>query len=229
MTLRFLGHACFSVTLADGTRLLFDPFITPNDLARDKIDVDSLEADFLLVTHGHADHLADAESILARTGATLISNFEIVSWFGAKGFEKSHPLNHGGAHDFPFGRVKYVNAIHSSSLPDGSYGGNPGGFVLECPDGAFYVSGDTALHADQKILGERHQLDFGVLCIGDNFTMGPEDAALAAEWAGVKRAVGVHYDTFPPIEIDHDAARAAFSKRGVELLLPGIGEEIELP
>lgn len=225
--LTYYGHACFGVELADGTRLLVDPFITPNELAKE-IDVAGIGADFVLITHGHEDHLADAEDLLKRTGATLVSNFEIVSWFAKKGIDKAHPMNHGGGFDFPFGRVKYVNAIHSSSLPDGSYGGNPGGFVIETPESSFYISGDTALHADQKILGELHRLDFGVLCIGDNFTMGPADAAIAAEWAGLKKAVGVHYDTFPPIKIDHTAARGEFSKRGVELQLPAIGETIDL-
>ena len=224
--LTYYGHACFAVEL-EGTRLLFDPFITPNELAKD-IALDSIEADFVLLTHGHADHVADAESVLRRTGATLISNFEIVSWFAAKGIENGHGMNHGGGFDFPFGRVKYVNAIHSSSLPDGSYGGNPGGFVIESPSASFYVSGDTALHADQKLLGELHRLDFGVLCIGDNFTMGPREAALAAEWARLKKAVGVHYDTFPPIRIDHEKAKGEFAARGVELLLPAIGGTIEL-
>lgn len=225
--LTYYGHSCFAVTLPCGTRLLFDPFIRPNDLAKD-IDVDAIQADYVLVTHGHADHLADAGDILTRTGAQLISNFEIVTWFQGKGIENAHPLNHGGGFDLPFGRVKYVNAIHSSTLPDGSSGGNPGGFVIETPDTAFYVSGDTALHSDQKLLGEFHDLKFAVLCIGDNFTMGPGDAAVAATWAGVNTAVGVHYDTFPPIQIDHAKATATFEAKGVSLLLPAIGETIEV-
>ena len=225
MKLTYYGHASFGVELDDGTRLLFDPFITPNELARD-IDIDAIEADYVLLTHGHADHVADAAAILKRTGAVLVSNFEIVSWFQGQGVEKAHPMNHGGAFGFPFGRVKYVNAVHSSTLPDGSPGGNPGGFVIETAGGSFYVSGDTALHADQKILGELHRLDFAVLCIGDNFTMGPRDAAIAAQWVGVNRVVGVHYDTFPPIRIDAAAAKGEFASRGVELLLPAIGETI---
>lgn len=223
----YYGHSSFAIQLDGGTRLLFDPFISPNDLASE-IDVDSIEADYVLLTHGHADHVADAESILKRTGATLISNFEVAGWFEKKGIENSHGMNHGGGFDFPFGRVKYVNAVHSSSMPDGTYGGNPGGFVIETPEGSFYVSGDTALHYDQKIIGERHRLDFAVLCVGDHFTMGPEDAAIAAGWVGVTKAIGTHYDTFPPIKIDKDSAKGVFAERGVELLLPAIGETIEL-
>jgi L-ascorbate metabolism protein UlaG (beta-lactamase superfamily) len=223
----FYGHACFALTLRCGTRLLFDPFISPNPLAA-HIDVNSVAADYVLITHGHADHLADAESILRRTGAKLVSNFEIVTWFAAKGIEHADAMNHGGGIDVPFGRITYVNAVHSSSLPDGSYGGNPGGFVIRADDRCIYVSGDTALHADQKILGERHRPDVVVLCIGDQFTMGPADAALAATWAGARKAVGVHYDTFPPIRIDHNKAVREFATKGVELLLPGIGETIAL-
>jgi L-ascorbate metabolism protein UlaG (beta-lactamase superfamily) len=227
ISLTFYGHACFSVTTPCGTRLLFDPFITPNPLAA-HIDVDSIAADYVLITHGHADHLADAEAILKRTGATLVSNVEIVTWFAAKGIGNAEPLNHGGGVDFPFGRVTYVNAVHSSSLPDGSYGGNPGGFVIRAGGTCLYVSGDTALHADQQLLGQRHRPDVAVLCIGDHFTMGPADAALAAKWSGVRRAVGVHYDTFPPIRIDRDAAIREFAAQEVELLLPAIGETVSL-
>jgi L-ascorbate metabolism protein UlaG (beta-lactamase superfamily) len=226
MKLTFLGHACFSVEVA-GQHLLFDPFITGNPLAK-HLDVDKIPADYVLLTHGHGDHVADAESILRRTGAQLISSYEIVSWYGAKGIANGHPMNLGGSYRTPFGRVKYVNAVHSSVLPDGTYGGNPGGFVIDTAEGTFYVSGDTALTQDIKLIGEYHKPDWAVLCIGDNFTMGPDDAAIAAEWTGVKRAIGVHYDTFPPIEIDHAAAKKAFADRGVELLLPAIGETIEL-
>ena len=227
MKLTYFGHSCFQVKL-DGATPLFDPFISPNPAAS-AINVDVLRPDYVLLTHGHSDHVADAERILKNSGATLVSNYEIVTWFAAKGIENAHPLNHGGGHDFPFGRVSYVNAIHSSMLPDGSYGGNPGGFVIKTPGGTFYVSGDTALTMDMKIIGDRHRPDFAVLCIGDNFTMGPDDAALAAEWAGVRHVVGVHYDTFPPIAIDHGKAREAFAKRGIELHLLPIGASIEFP
>jgi len=226
MKLTFLGHSCFLVEIA-GSRLLFDPYITDNPLAKN-VDITSLHPDYVLLSHGHGDHVGDAEKIIKYSGATLISNFEIVTWFANKGNTHGHPMNLGGAFQFPFGRVKYVNAVHSSVLPDGTYGGNPGGFVIETSEGGFYYSGDTALTQDIKLIGDFHHLDFAVLCIGDNFTMGAADAAIAAEWAGVKRAVGVHYDTFPPIQIDHAAAIQSFADRGVELLLPGIGDTIEL-
>jgi L-ascorbate metabolism protein UlaG (beta-lactamase superfamily) len=225
MKLTYYGHSCFGVELADGTHLLFDPYITANELAND-VDIDRIPADYVLITHGHFDHMADAEAILHRTGAKLIANFEIVSWYGGKGITNAHPMNAGGAFQFPFGRVKAVNAIHSSVLPDGTYGGGPVGYVVEAGGAAFYVSGDTALHMDMKLIGERYALEFAVMCIGDNFTMGAEDAAIAANWTGARSVVGVHYDTFPPIKIDKTAAKQAFAKQGVELLLPGIGETV---
>lgn len=227
MKLTYFGHSCFQVELP-GATLLFDPFLTPNPAAAG-IDVDLLRPDFILLTHGHSDHVADAELIAKNCGATLVSNYEIATWFSAKGVENTHPLNHGGGHDFRFGRVIFVSAIHSSTLPDGTYGGNPGGFVIKTPGASFYVSGDTALTMDMKIIGERHHPDFAVLCIGDNFTMGPDDAAFAAEWTGVRHVVGVHYDTFPPIRIDHAKAREAFRKRGIELHLLPLGGSVEFP
>lgn len=226
MKVTYLGHASLAIEVS-GSKLLIDPFISPNPLASG-IDAGKLEADYVMITHGHEDHLADAESILKRTGAALISNYEIVSWFGRKGITSGHPLNHGGGFSFDFGRVTFVNAIHSSMLPDGSYGGNPGGFVVESTEGNFYISADTALTLDMKLIGESARIDWAALCIGDNFTMGPGDAAKAAQFVGTRKVVGVHYDTFPPIKIDHNAAMQLFKDAGVELLLPGIGDEINI-
>lgn len=221
MNITYLGHGCIQAQIQEKT-LLFDPFITPNPLAA-KIDIESLEPDYILVTHGHEDHVADVEAIAKRTGATVISNFEIVSWFGEKGI-KGHPMNHGGAWDFDFGSVKMVNAVHSSVLPDGSYGGNPAGFVIKTASGTFYFAGDTALHYDMKLIPEFFNLDFAVLPIGDNFTMGVDEAVKAAKFVDTTTVIGMHFDTFPYIEINKTTAINKFKSADVNLILMDIGE-----
>ena len=225
MKLTYYGHACFAV-VAGGKTLLFDPFITPNPLAR-KIEAGKIAADFILVSHGHGDHVADVIAIAQRTGATVVAPFEVGDWFEKKGVKNVQAMNHGGAAQVSFGRVKLTAAIHSSSMPDGSYGGNPCGFVIESNDGNFYYSGDTALTCDMKLIGEQTKLRFAVLPIGDFYTMGIEDAVRAAGLIGVNRIVGVHYDTFPPIQIDRAAATKAAEAGGKELVLPAIGETID--
>jgi L-ascorbate metabolism protein UlaG (beta-lactamase superfamily) len=225
MKLTYYGHACFAVE-AGGKTLLFDPFITPNPLA-EKVDIKKIPADFILVSHGHSDHVADVVEIAKRTGATVIAPFEVGCWFEEKGVANVQAMNHGGAARMPFGRVKLTAAIHSSSMPDGRYGGNPAGFLIETSNGSFYYSGDTALTWDMKLIGEQTKLQFAVLPIGDFFTMGIDDAVRAADFLGVTRIVGVHYDTFPPIKLDHGAAIKTAQTAGKELLLPKIGETIE--
>jgi L-ascorbate metabolism protein UlaG (beta-lactamase superfamily) len=222
MKITYYGHSCFGAQVA-GKALLFDPFITGNDLAK-SIDITRIPADYILVSHGHADHMADAIAIAKRTGATVISNFEITVWFGKQGLQKTHPLNHGGGFQFDFGRAKFVTALHSSSLPDGTYGGNPGGFVIESAEGNFYFAGDTALTLDMKLIGESCKLNFAALPIGDNFTMGIDDAIRAAGFVGCDQVLGLHYDTFAPIKIDHAAAIAKFRASGKTLTLLRPGE-----
>ena len=222
MNFTYYGHSCFAVEVS-GRVLLFDPFITPNPQAA-AIDVKALRADYILVSHGHQDHLADAVGLAKRTGATVLANYEVATWLGRQGAGKVHPLNHGGGCAFDFGRVKLVNAIHSSSMPDGSYGGNPGGFVVESAPGNFYYSGDTALTMDMKLIGESTPLAFAVLCVGGNFTMDTADAVKAADFIGCREIVGVHYDTFPPIKIDHEEARKKFQAAGKTLHLLKIGD-----
>jgi len=225
MKVTYYGHACFAAEVANRT-LLFDPFITGNELAK-KINPKNIAADYILISHGHADHMADALDIAKRTGAMLISNYELTVWFGKQGWQTSHPLNHGGGHRFDFGRVKFVTAIHSSGLPDGTYGGNPGGFVIESEQGNFYYSGDTALTMDMKLIGESTGLKFAALPIGDNFTMDVDDAIKAAEFVRCDHILGLHYNTFPPIQIDERKAVERFknAKKELVLLQPGASHD----
>lgn len=226
MKLTYYGQSCFAV-VAGGKNLVFDPFITPNELAK-HISLASIEADYILASHGHADHLADCVTLAKQTGATAIGAFELVEWLNNKGVEKYHPMNIGGKWTFDFGTVKCTNAIHSSAMPDGSYGGNPMGFIVTAGGQSFYYSGDTALTMDMQLVPRWAKLDFAVLPIGDNFTMGYEDAILAAEMIRCKNIVGVHYDTFGFIKIDHEKVKKAFKDAGLNLFLPRIGESIDL-
>lgn len=221
MKATYYGHSCFAVETA-GRTLLFDPFITPNELARN-VDLNKVRADFILISHGHFDHLADAVALARQTGALVISNYEITVWLGQQGVTKTHPLNHGGGARFDFGRAKFTPAIHSSGLPDGSYGGNPGGFLVETTDGAFYYSGDTALTYDMKLIGEGPRLRFAALPIGDNFTMGVDDAIKAADFVRCDEILGLHYNTFPPIRINTAEAVQQFNaaRKNLHLLQPG--------
>ncbi len=222
MNITYYGHSCFLIE-TNGKKILFDPFISGNELASEII-IDDIPADYILLSHGHADHVADAERIAKNTGATIISNFEIITWFENKGIE-GHPLNHGGKYDFDFGTVKYVNAIHSSSMPDGSYGGNPGGFVIWNDEGSFYFSGDTALTMDMKLIPLTcPPLDFAILPIGDNFTMGIEEANLAADFIETKKIIACHYDTFGIIAVDKQKAKKIICTDGDELIFMNIGE-----
>jgi len=226
MKVKFLGHASLLIEFG-GKKLLFDPFISANELAS-SIDIKNIETDYILITHGHQDHVLDVEEIAKRTGATLISNYEIISYYANKGLN-GHPMNHGGKFKFDFGTVKYVNAIHSSVLPDGTYGGNSGGFVIWDDSNCFYIAGDTALTEDMKLIPLTcPKLDFAVLPIGDNFTMGYEDALIASQYIQCDQVMGYHFDTFPPIKIDKSEAKQLFDNHKKELLLPEIGKTYDL-
>ena len=225
MKITFYGHACLGIQVND-VHILVDPFISGNP--KDKhIEIESLKADYILLTHAHQDHILDAEAIAKRTNAVIVSNFEVVTHYGKLGIE-THPMNHGGQWDFEFGNLKYVNAIHSSSFPDGSYGGQPGGFVIEGEHKNIYIAGDTAVTMDMKLIPMHTQLDLAVLPIGDNFTMGIDDAIIASDFVECDKILGCHYDTFGYIEIDHEEANRKFFDRGKDLMLLKIGESIEL-
>lgn len=222
----YYGHSTFLISIG-GKNILFDPFITPNEKAT-KIAIPSIQADYILVTHGHEDHVADVESIAKLTQATIVANFEVATWFEGKGLQNVQSMNHGGSKILEFGKIKYVNAIHSSTLPDGTPGGNPGGFVVQSDDACFYYAGDTALTYDMKLIAEEFTIDFAFMPIGDNFTMGIKDAIKAAEYVGTQKIIGMHYDTFPQIEINKEEAKKAADKAGLELIMLNIGETITL-
>ena len=215
------GHSCFSVIIK---HKILDPFITYNELAKG-IDAASVEA-LYISSHGHEDHIADCVAI-ARTGAKVVCSFEIHMWLNRQA-TNTHPMNTGGKWSFDFGVVKCVTAHHSSGLPDGTYGGNPMGFVFTSEEGNFYYSGDTALTLDMQLIPQYAALNFAVLPIGDNFTMDAADAVQAAKFIQCRKIIGVHYDTFGYIKIDHEAAKQLFAEQGLQLYLLSPGESMEL-
>ncbi|HQV77486.1 MAG TPA: metal-dependent hydrolase [Chitinophagales bacterium] len=227
MHFTYYGHSCFLIE-TNGIKILFDPFISPNELAKGKVDINTIECNYIAISHGHFDHVADVENIAQRTNATIICAYELYEYFSKKGLKNFRPMNVGGKWTTDFGSVKCVNAVHSSNLPDGSYGANAMGFVFNTKEGDFYYSGDTALTMDMQLIPRWANLKFAVLPIGDNFTMDVEDAITAADFVQCNKVIGVHYDTFGFIVINHDEAKEKFTKKEKELLLLNIGETINL-
>jgi len=222
----YYGHSCFSVEL-NGKNILFDPFITPNPKAS-MIDISTIQPDFILVTHGHGDHIADLVAIAKQSKAQVISVYEITEWLLDQGIENSLPMDIGGSVNLGFCTVKMVKAEHSSSFPDGSYAGNASGFVVQTFESSFYFAGDTALTLDMQLIPLTFNLDFAFLPIGDNFTMGIEDAVKSSKLIDCKKIIGMNFDTFPPIEINHKYAYDQFSSAGLNLILPLINQTFEL-
>lgn len=225
MKLTYYGHSCFLIE-TEGKKMLFDPFISGNPLIKD-FDVNTIEADFILVSHAHDDHVADLVTIAKNTGAKVICAFEIMLWLNEKGIENVHPMNTGGGFNFDFGRVKCTVAQHSSGFGDRSYGGNPMGFVVTTKEATFYYSGDTALTMDMQLVPYWGKIDFALFPIGDNFTMDAKDAAIAADFVKTQKVIGLHYDTFGYIVINKDDAKKTFDNDKATLILPEIFETID--
>jgi L-ascorbate metabolism protein UlaG (beta-lactamase superfamily) len=225
MKVTYYGHSSFEIEIG-GKKLLTDPFISANSLAK-AINVNSLKPDYILLSHGHGDHIADLETIQKNSGAKVICIADIAGWLGNKGMSNVHAMNIGGGFNFDFGRVKMVYALHSSSMPDGAYGGNPAGYVLYSEGKKIYFAGDTALTLDMKLLADEN-LDLALLPIGDNYTMGADDAIKACGFINCKKVIGMHYDTFPVIVIDKAETKRKFDKAGIDLTLLKIGESMSL-
>jgi len=226
MKITFFGHACLQVEVG-GKVLLVDPFITGNPKAA-HINIAELHPDYILLTHAHQDHTLDVETVLHyNPTAILVSNAEIITHYNAKGFT-GHMMNHGGSWLFDFGKLTYVTAIHSSSFPDGTYGGNPGGFVIEGEHKNIYIAGDTALTYDMKLIPLRTKLDLAILPIGSNFTMDVDVSLIASDFLECDKIMGYHFVTFGYIEINQQEAIRKFFDQGKDLMLLEIGDSIEI-
>ncbi len=219
----YFGHACFELDW-NGKSIVFDPFIRGNSLAND-VDIKKIMPHYLLLSHAHSDHVADAVEIAQQSQAECIAIYEICSWLQKQSVEKCHPTNIGGKVKRDNLTIIHTHAVHSSSFEDGSYGGVAGGFVIKSDSECIYFAGDTALFSDMQLIGELHQPQWAILPIGGNFTMDVEDAIIAAKFLGVKKVIGMHYDTFGYITIDHQKAVHDFQSAGIELILLNIGEQ----
>jgi len=227
MKATFYGHATIALDL-EGANVLFDPFITPNELAK-AIDINTLQPDYIILSHAHGDHVADVAAIQKNAGATVIAIVETAAWVARQGIseEKIIEMNFGGTVKTSFGSAKMVYALHTNSTPDLQYGGVPAGYVIKSGDKKIYFAGDTALTLEMQLLADE-QLDWAILPIGDHYTMGVDDAIKAAGFINCRHIIGIHYNTFPPIQIDEEEAKRKFAEAGLNLHLLPIGGSIEL-
>ncbi len=226
MKIRYYGHSCFLIE-TEGAKILFDPFITPNELAK-HININDIHCTHICVSHGHGDHVADLITLAKQNNAQVIGSYELTEWVKRQGHTSVHPLNTGGKWNFGSFVVKMTYAAHSNSLPDGTYGGLAGGFLFRAEGKTLYYAGDTALTMDMKLLGELEKIDLALLPIGDNFTMNIDDAVIASDFIRCNQVIGMHFDTFGFIKIDHEEAHNKFAEKGKTLSLMGIGEYITL-
>ncbi len=192
------------------------------------VDVSTIKPDVICISHGHGDHVADVVQIAKQSNAQVVAAYEVTEWLSKKGINNSVPMNIGGTVNLGFCKIKMVKAEHSSSFPDGTYAGLAVGFVISNVEYCLYYAGDTALTLDMQLIPLEYKLDLAILPVGDNFTMGISDAAKAAKLVSCSKVIGMHFDTFPPIEIDHKVAVDYFAKEDLNLILPLINQTIEL-
>lgn len=226
MKLTYFGHSTFLLQTLHGN-ILFDPFISPNPKAA-HIDIGGVNPEYILISHAHSDHIADLVTIAKQSNAKVIANWEIIQWCGQQGITNLHPMNTGGKYSFDIGYIHATIAQHSSSFPDGMYGGNPMGFIIENNEGTVYYAGDTALTLDMQLLAKKFTISTALLPIGDNFTMDYKDALIASDFINCKSIIGMHYDTFDLISIDREAAIQDFEQAGKSLFLPSIGQTFDI-
>jgi L-ascorbate metabolism protein UlaG (beta-lactamase superfamily) len=222
LRLTYHGHSCFELE-AQGHRIIVDPFLNGN--IHSKAKPADIKVEAILVSHGHGDHVGDALEIAKNNDCVVISNFEIANWLAEKG-AKAHGMHIGGSHTFEWGRLKLTPALHGSALPDGSYGGNPAGFLIWMGGKCVYFAGDTGIHSDMALYGRLNPIDLAMLPIGDNFTMGIDDAVEAAVLCQAREAMPIHYGTFPVIQEDPEEFVRRLTARGVRGRVVGFGETV---